>query len=103
MVQPIADLEDSPVPEFLIHISGFPLKVRWKRLTGFELKVLAGHALDSQLFLVTVVASTDRPVGDTETLRLEEGMELYASLHAGGRAVHFSGESLQHKVGAVGG
>lgn len=69
--------EDSAVPDFLIYINGFPMKVRWKTLSAFEIKVLSGLPLDNQLFLVTAAADKDRPVGNMEALGLSEGMEFY--------------------------
>lgn len=69
--------ENSVVPEFLIYINGFPMKVRWKTLSAFEIKVLSGLPLGNQLFLVTAATDNDRPVGDMEALRLSEGMEFY--------------------------
>lgn len=76
-MESISHSEDTAVPEFLIYINGFPMKVRWRTLSAFEIKVLSGLPLGNQLFLVMVATDKDRPVGDMEALRLSEGMEFY--------------------------
>ncbi len=67
----------APAVERLLSVNGRPLRIREPTLSGFELKQRAGLPLEHQLFLKTLEAAKDRPVGDMEALPLMEGMVFY--------------------------
>jgi hypothetical protein len=61
----------------IIFVNGAPHKPPARLLSGFELKHLAGIALDFQLFQLSPTLRQDRPVGDMEVLEMKDGLDFY--------------------------
>jgi len=66
-------------PPFTIHIDNKLIKVDQLRMTGAELKALAGLDATYQLFLEEKGDAPDRQISDDDTVEMENGLHFFAS------------------------
>lgn len=73
------DRSDKPAKRYVIHIDRKKYEVEDSRLTGAEIRRLAGLGEDVDLYLEEHGDEDDRPIADGDPVDLKNGMHFYST------------------------